>query len=81
MLSNVAKYCQMLRKLWNVSKCCEMFQNVAKCCAKSSEICESCKMLSNVAKVAKVVKCHEMTGNCDKNQRPEWYWKKHFMTK
>ena len=42
-----------------------MFQNVAQ----------------TVLKVAKVVKCHEMTRNCDKNQRPERNWKNHIMTK
>ena len=25
--------------------------------------------------------CQELSGNCDENQRPEWNWKNHFMTK
>ena len=66
-------------------------------CYEGCESCESCKRdvanvanVVNVEKVAKVAKScesckscesQEMSGNCDKKQRPEWNWKNHFMMK
>jgi hypothetical protein len=77
MTGNVTKWQEIS---WSSRNCYEMTGKDRKCHEVAGNIMKWQEMTGNDRKWQEIIH-QEISRNCDKKQRPEWNWKKNFMTK